>query len=93
VGLGVFEQVAAVLAVCVAAAGIATVLRQPIVVGLTLDLRILRRLGTVAVAAGLGQVTFTAGVGYTLASTRYRDAVASRLATLRGFVPCASPSS
>jgi Kef-type K+ transport system membrane component KefB len=105
VDLGVFEQVAAVLAVCVAAAGLATLLRQPIVVGLIvagiavgpaflgivgasseidllasvgtslllfvvglkLDVRVLRRLGTVAVAAGLGQVGFTAVVGYLLA--------------------------
>lgn len=100
--LGVFEQIAVVLAVCVAFAGIATVLRQPIVVGLIiagvavgpsflgivgasseidllatvgtslllfvvglkLDVRILRRLGTVAVAAGLGQIGFTAVLGY-----------------------------
>lgn len=105
VDLGVFEQIALVLAVCVAAAGLATLLRQPVVVGvlvagiavgpaaldlvsagseldllatvgtslllfvvgLKLDVRILRRLGTVAAAAGLGQVGFTALLGYLLA--------------------------
>ncbi|MFU8840743.1 MAG: cation:proton antiporter [Nitriliruptoraceae bacterium] len=103
--IGVFEQIAFVLAVCVAAAGIATLLRQPIVVGLIaagvavgpsvlgivgasseidllatvgtslllfvvglkLDVRILRRLGTVAFSAGLGQIGFTAVLGYALA--------------------------
>ena len=103
--VGIFEQVALVLAVCVAAGGLAVLLRQSLtvgliaagiavgpallglveptseiellatvgtslllfVVGLKLDVRILRRLGTVAFSAGLGQVAFTAIVGFGLA--------------------------
>lgn len=105
VDLGVFEQTALVLAVCVAAGVLAMLLRQPIllgliaagvvigpavggliesageieflatvglslllfVVGLRLDLRLLRRLGTVAFATGLGQIVFTAVLGFLLA--------------------------
>jgi Kef-type K+ transport system membrane component KefB len=102
---GVFEQVAAVLAVCVAAGALAMLLRQPLivgliaagiavgpdalglvehsseiellatigislllfVVGLRLDVRLVRRLGPVALATGLGQVAFTSIVGYLIA--------------------------
>jgi Kef-type K+ transport system membrane component KefB/voltage-gated potassium channel Kch len=103
--MGVFEQVAAVLAVCVLAGGLALLLRQPLivgllaaglavgpevlglveatseiellakigislllfVVGLKLDVRIIRSLGPVALATGLGQVAFTSIVGYAIA--------------------------
>ncbi|MFA9432525.1 cation:proton antiporter [Egicoccus sp. AB-alg2] len=103
--MGVFEQVAAVLVVCVAAGILATVLRQPLlvgliaagiavgpevlglveateeiellaeigialllfVVGLKLDVRLVRRLGPVALATGLGQVIFTSAFGYLIA--------------------------
>ncbi len=109
-----FEQVAAVLAVCVAAAGIATVLRQPIVVGLLVtlvvvmgrlvaprltcaferqgELLVLALVTWAVLLASLSQLLgFSAEIGaflagFALASTRYRDAVASRLATLRDFV-------
>jgi Kef-type K+ transport system membrane component KefB len=102
---GIFEQVAAVLAVCVAAGALAMLLRQPLivgliaagiavgpevlglvehsseiellatigislllfVVGLRLDVRLVRRLGPVALATGLGQVAFTSIVGYLIA--------------------------
>jgi Kef-type K+ transport system membrane component KefB len=105
VELGVFEQIALVLTVCVAAGVLAMLLRQPLivgllaagiavgpallgivepsveiellatvgtslllfVVGLKLDVRVLERMGTVGVAAGLGQVVFTAGIGYAIA--------------------------
>jgi Kef-type K+ transport system membrane component KefB len=105
VGHGVFEQVATVLAICVGAGAIATLLRQPLivgllaagiavgpgvlglveatpeiellatigislllfVVGLKLDVRLLQRLGGVAMATGLGQVVFTSVLGYGLA--------------------------
>lgn len=94
VGHGAFEQIATVLAVCVAAGALSTLLRLPLmvglmaagiavgpsvfglvdatseiellatvgislllfVVGLKLDVRLLRRLGPVAAATGLGQV-------------------------------------
>ncbi len=103
--IGVFEQMALVLAVCVVAGGLAVLLRQSLtvgliaagiavgpavfglveptseiellatvgtslllfVVGLKLDVRILQRLGPVAFAAGLGQVGFTAVIGFGLA--------------------------
>ncbi|MEX2328373.1 MAG: cation:proton antiporter family protein, partial [Nitriliruptoraceae bacterium] len=102
---GIFEQVAAVLAVCVAAGALALLLRQPLivgliaagiavgpevlglvettseiellakmgislllfVVGLKLDVRLVSRLGPVALATGLGQVVFTSVVGYAIA--------------------------
>ncbi|MEY3020179.1 MAG: hypothetical protein RLZZ272_1163 [Actinomycetota bacterium] len=95
--LGLFEQVALVLAVCVAAGVLALLLRQQLivglivagivvgpgvtglvvageevellaelgialllfVVGLKLDVRIVRRLGPVALAAGIGQIVLT----------------------------------
>jgi Kef-type K+ transport system membrane component KefB len=104
-GAGAFEQVAAVLAVCVVAGLLATLLRQPLivgliaagiavgpellglveatseiqllakigislllfVVGLKLDVRLVRKLGPVALATGLGQVAFTSIVGYFIA--------------------------
>jgi Kef-type K+ transport system membrane component KefB len=103
--MGVFEQIAMVLAVCVLAGALAIALRQPLivgllaaglavgpeilglveatseiellakigislllfVVGLKLDVRIVRNLGPVALATGLGQVAFTSIVGYVLA--------------------------
>ncbi|MCC5949219.1 MAG: cation:proton antiporter [Nitriliruptoraceae bacterium] len=103
--VGVFEQVAGVLAVCVAAGAIALVLRQPLivgliaagiavgpevlglvedtseiellakigislllfVVGLKLDVRLVSKLGPVALATGLGQVLFTSVVGFLIA--------------------------
>ncbi len=103
--MGAFEQVATVLAVCVAAGLLAMLLRQPLivgliaagiavgpellglvdatseiellakigislllfVVGLKLDVRIVRNLGPVALATGLGQVAFTSIVGYAIA--------------------------
>ena len=37
------------------------------VVGLKLDVRLLRTAGPVALAAGLGQIAFTAGIGFPLA--------------------------
>jgi Kef-type K+ transport system membrane component KefB len=37
------------------------------VVGLKLDVRLIRRVGPVALATGLGQVMFTSGIGYLLA--------------------------
>jgi Kef-type K+ transport system membrane component KefB len=102
---GAFEQVAAVLAVCVAAGALAMLLRQPLivgliaagiavgpellglvdataeiellakigislllfVVGLKLDVRLVRKLGPVALATGLGQVAFTSSVGFFIA--------------------------
>jgi Kef-type K+ transport system membrane component KefB len=102
---GPFEQIAAVLAVCVAAGLLATLLRQPLivgliaagiavgpealglvdasteiellakigislllfVVGLKLDVRLVKRLGPVALATGLGQVAFTSAAGYLIA--------------------------
>jgi Kef-type K+ transport system membrane component KefB len=102
---GTFEQVAAVLVVCVAAGALATLLRQPLivgliaagiavgpealglvetsteiellakigislllfVVGLKLDVRLVRNLGPVALATGLGQVAFTSAAGYLIA--------------------------
>ena len=103
--LGVFEQVAAVLAVCVGAGALALLLRQPLivgliaagiavgpevlglvdatseiellaqigislllfVVGLKLDVRLVSKLGAVALATGLGQVLFTSVIGFVLA--------------------------
>jgi Kef-type K+ transport system membrane component KefB len=105
VGLGAFEQIAAVLAVCVAAGAMALLLRQPLivgllaagiavgpevlglveataeiellakigislllfVVGLKLDVRLISKLGPVALATGLGQVIFTSVVGFIIA--------------------------
>jgi Kef-type K+ transport system membrane component KefB len=105
VEIGVFEQVAGVLLVCVVAGVAALVLRQPIVVGLIaagiavgpqalglvddstdiqllaklgialllfivglkLDVRLIGRLGPVALATGLGQVVFTSVVGFFIA--------------------------
>jgi Kef-type K+ transport system membrane component KefB len=105
VELGIFEQVAGVLAVCVVAGGLALLLRQPLivgliaagiavgpdvlgivehaeeiellatigislllfVVGLKLDVRLVRKLGPVALATGLGQVVFTSVVGFFIA--------------------------
>jgi Kef-type K+ transport system membrane component KefB len=101
---GIFEQVAAVLLVCVAAGALAMLLRQPLivgliaagisvgpevlglvestseiellakigislllfVVGLKLDVRLVRKLGPVALATGLGQVAFTSIIGFLL---------------------------
>ena len=103
--IGVFEQVAAVLFVCILAGAAALVLRQPLVVGLIaagiavgpqalgivddatdiellaklgialllfivglkLDVRLIGRLGPVALATGLGQVIFTSVVGFLIA--------------------------
>lgn len=103
--LGAFEQVAAVLAVCVAAGALALLLRQPLivgllaagiavgpevlglvdstseielfakigislllfVVGLKLDVRLVTKLGPVALATGLGQVLFTSVIGFAIA--------------------------
>jgi Kef-type K+ transport system membrane component KefB len=105
VDLGVFESVAAVLAVCVAAGALAVLLRQPLivgliaagiavgpqvlglvehsteiellatigislllfVVGLKLDVRLVSKLGPVALATGLGQVAFTSIFGFGIA--------------------------
>jgi len=105
VEVGVFEQVAAVLFVCMIAGAAALVLRQPLVVGLIaagiavgpqalglvddttdiellaklgialllfivglkLDVRLIGRLGPVALATGLGQVLFTSIVGFFIA--------------------------
>jgi Kef-type K+ transport system membrane component KefB len=105
VELGVFEQVAAVLGVCVAAGALAVLLRQPLivgliaagiavgpqalglveatseiellakigislllfVVGLKLDVRLVSKLGPVALATGMGQVIFTSVVGFLIA--------------------------
>ena len=101
----VFQQVAAVLAVCVVLAVLAALLRQPIivgliaagiivgpealgfveaspevellakigislllfVVGLKLDVRLIRRLGPVALATGIGQIAFTSLIGFLIA--------------------------
>ncbi len=103
--VGVFEQVAAVLFVCMIAGAAALVLRQPLVVGLIaagiavgpqalglvddvtdiellaklgialllfivglkLDVRLIGRLGPVALATGLGQVLFTSVIGFFIA--------------------------
>ncbi len=103
--LGVFEQVAAVLFVCMIAGGAALLLRQPLVVGLIaagiavgpellglvdgtaeiellaklgialllfivglkLDVRLIGRLGPVALATGIGQVLFTSVIGFFIA--------------------------
>jgi Kef-type K+ transport system membrane component KefB len=105
VELGIFEQVAGVLVVCVLIGALATLLRQPLivgliaagiavgpealglveatseiellakigislllfVVGLKLDVRLVRKLGPVALATGLGQVAFTSIIGYLIA--------------------------
>ncbi len=113
--IGVFEQIAGVLAVCVAAGALALVLRQPLivgllaagiavgpevlglveatseiellakigislllfVVGLKLDVRLVRKLGPVALATGLGQVGFTSVVGFLIAMALGFDLVAS----------------
>ncbi|CAN5171437.1 hypothetical protein BH23ACT9_BH23ACT9_21400 [soil metagenome] len=102
---GVFEQIAAVLAVCVVAGILATLLRQPLivgllaagiavgpdvlglveasdeiellaeigislllfVVGLKLDVRLIRKLGPVAAITGLAQIALTAVIGFALA--------------------------
>lgn len=103
--IGIFEQIAGVLFVCMIAGGAALVLRQPLVVGLIaagiavgpellglvdetaeiellaklgialllfivglkLDVRLIGRLGPVALATGLGQVLFTSVVGFFIA--------------------------
>jgi Kef-type K+ transport system membrane component KefB len=103
--IGVFEQIAGVLFVCVLAGGAALVLRQPLVVGLIaagiavgpqalglvdeateiellaklgialllfivglkLDVRLIGRLGPVALATGIGQVLFTSIIGFFIA--------------------------
>ena len=103
--MDIFEQVAAVLAVCVAAGAMALLLRQPLivgliaagiavgpevlglvestseiellakigislllfVVGLKLDVRLIAKLGPVALATGLGQVIFTSVIGFLIA--------------------------
>jgi len=105
VEIGVFEQIAGVLFVCMLAGGAALLLRQPLVVGLIaagiavgpqalglvdetteiellaklgialllfivglkLDVRLIGRLGPVALATGIGQVLFTSIVGYFIA--------------------------
>ena len=46
-------------------------------VGLTLDWRLVRQLGPVAVATGLGQVTFTAAIGFLLGLGLGLDALSS----------------
>ena len=46
-------------------------------VGLTLDWRLVRQLGPVAVATGLGQVTFTAAIGFLLGLALGLDALTS----------------
>lgn len=46
-------------------------------VGLKLDLKLIRTLGTVALATGLGQVFFTSGVGFLLALALGIDALTS----------------
>ncbi len=112
---GTFEQIATVLAVCVAAAALALLLRQPLivgliaagiavgpealglveatseiellakigislllfVVGLKLDIRLVRQLGPVALATGLGQVIFTSVVGFIIAIGLGFDTVSS----------------
>lgn len=103
--IGVFEQVAGVLFVCMIAGSAALLLRQPLVVGLIaagiavgpqalglvdeateiellaklgialllfivglkLDVRLIGRLGPVALATGIGQVLFTSVIGYFIA--------------------------
>lgn len=103
--VGVFEQIAGVLFVCVLAGGAALILRQPLVVGLIaagiavgpqalglvdeateiellaklgialllfivglkLDVRLIGRLGPVALATGIGQVLFTSIIGFFIA--------------------------
>jgi Kef-type K+ transport system membrane component KefB len=105
VEIGIFEQLAGVLLVCMVAGAAALVLRQPLVVGLIaagiavgpqalglvddttdiellaklgialllfivglkLDVRLIGRLGPVALATGLGQVLFTSVVGFFIA--------------------------
>jgi Kef-type K+ transport system membrane component KefB len=102
---GVFDQIAAVLAVCIAAGVLAMLLRQPLVVGLIaagiavgpealglvessseiellaeigislllfvvglkLDVRLVRQLGPVALATGVGQILFTSAFGFVIA--------------------------
>jgi Kef-type K+ transport system membrane component KefB len=111
----VFQQVAAVLVVCIAAGVLATLLRQPLivgllaagiavgpdalglvehsseielladigislllfVVGLKLDVRLVRRLGPVALATGLGQIVFTSAFGYLIAVVLGFDTVSA----------------
>lgn len=46
-------------------------------VGLTLDWRLVRQLGPVAMATGLGQVTFTAGIGFVLGLALGIDTITS----------------
>ena len=103
--IGVFEQIAGVLFVCMIAGGAALLLRQPLVVGLIaagiavgpgmlglvdetseiellaklgialllfivglkLDVRLIGRLGPVALATGIGQVLFTSIIGFFIA--------------------------
>ena len=103
--IGIFEQIAAVLLVCVVAGGAALALRQPLVVGLIaagiavgpqalglvdeaseiellaklgialllfvvglkLDVRLIGRLGPVALATGIGQIVFTSVIGFFIA--------------------------
>ena len=103
--IGIFEQIAGVLLVCVIAGAAALALRQPLVVGLIaagiavgpqalglvdeateiellaklgislllfvvglkLDVRLIGRLGPVALATGLGQVIFTSVIGFFIA--------------------------
>ncbi len=112
---GVFEQVAGVLAVCVVIGLVASLLRQPLlvglivagivvgpealglveasseiellakigisillfVVGLKLDVRVIKQLGPVALATGLGQVGFTSLFGFLIALALGFDTVAS----------------
>jgi Kef-type K+ transport system membrane component KefB len=112
---GVFEQVAGVLIVCVVVGLLASLLRQPLlvglilagilvgpealglveasteiellakigisillfVVGLKLDVRLVRTLGPVALATGLGQVGFTSLFGFFIAMGLGFDVVAS----------------
>jgi Kef-type K+ transport system membrane component KefB len=112
---GVFEQVAAVLVVCVVLGLLASLLRQPLlvaliiagilvgpevlglveasaeiellakigisillfVVGLKLDVRVVRSLGPVALATGLGQVGFTSAFGFIIAMAMGFDVVGS----------------
>ncbi len=103
--IGIFEQIAGVLFVCMIAGGAALLLRQPLVVGLIaagiavgpgmlglvdetseiellaklgialllfivglkLDVRLIGRLGPVALATGIGQVLFTSIIGFFIA--------------------------
>jgi Kef-type K+ transport system membrane component KefB len=76
VAAAVFESAPATVAqiTFLAELGIALLL---FLVGLTLDWRLVRQLGPVAVATGLGQVAFTAGIGFLLGLALGLDLVTS----------------